>query len=94
MRAKPSRPVTRVVVAPTPNFPPGTPLPANRVGTVVLRPDEEVEWLWTARPDGAKYVSAYRIHRTAARRTVTLTRRVKFEEPSAAAPPDPPKPQT
>lgn len=39
-------------------------LPANRVLSVELDWDEEVQWTWTVMPDGKKYVSGYTIHKS------------------------------
>lgn len=50
----------RTVYAPQPMFPPGK-APANRVISVRLDEDEEVEWQWTSLPDGQTYVSGYTI---------------------------------
>lgn len=59
--AKRPRPDLRVVPAPAPTVSPAR-LP-NRIVSVVLRPGEEVEWIWTSGPDG-EYVSGYTIVRT------------------------------
>jgi hypothetical protein len=48
----------RIVLAPPPTLSPAR-LP-NRVVSVVLRPGEDVQWIWTANPDG-QYVSGYTI---------------------------------
>ena len=50
---------SRVILAPEPELMAGQ-LAPNRVLSVKLKPDEEVEWLWTSIP-GARYVSGYRI---------------------------------
>jgi len=36
-------------------------LPPNRVLSVAVADDEEVEWIWTSTSDGTSYVSGYRI---------------------------------
>ena len=36
-------------------------LPLNRVLSVVLRADEDVQWLWTSTTEGVSYVSGYTI---------------------------------
>lgn len=51
----------RVLQAPAPNVPAGTPLPPNRLVSVIVRPGEHVEWVWTSAPDGGSYVSGYTI---------------------------------
>ena len=61
MPGKRKRPMRRAVQAPAPNLPPFAPLPPNRVVSVVLRPGEDVEWIWTYAPNGASYVSGYTI---------------------------------
>jgi hypothetical protein len=48
----------RTVTAP----PPSSALanaPANRVFSVILEADEDVEWMWTHTTDGISYVSGY-----------------------------------
>jgi hypothetical protein len=50
----------RTVTAPPPSANSPT-LPANRVLSVTLTADEEVEWIWTSTSDGTSYVSGYRI---------------------------------
>jgi hypothetical protein len=48
----------RTVVAPPPS-PAATNLPSNRVFSVALEPDEDVEWTWTSTVDSVSYVSGY-----------------------------------
>jgi hypothetical protein len=55
---------TRVVLAPEPTVSPAC-VP-NRVLSVVLRPGEEVRWVWTSGPEG-EYVSGYTIIKTLTR---------------------------
>ena len=52
----------RTVAAPPPSPASSNPLP-NRVFSVVLKADEDVEWAWTSSPDGVSYVSGYTIVR-------------------------------
>jgi hypothetical protein len=51
----------RTVFAPQPVFVPPAEPPANRVISVELNDDEEVEWGWTLLPNGQRYVSGYTI---------------------------------
>jgi len=51
----------RTVFAPQPTLMSSFELPANRVISVELNPEEEVEWAWTLLPDGTSYVSGYTI---------------------------------
>lgn len=44
--------------APSPALPSG---PANRVLSVIVGADEDVEWVWTHAADGVSYVSGYTI---------------------------------
>ncbi len=66
-----SAPTRRVVNAPPATIRSSTTLARNLVLSVVLEADEDVEWIWTATPDGTEYVSGYNIvknehaHRTA-----------------------------
>jgi len=53
---------SRMVPAPEPELMAGQ-LAPNRVLAVKLEPGEDVEWLWTALPQGGRYVSGYRILR-------------------------------
>jgi hypothetical protein len=43
--------------------PPPSPLsakmPANRVVSVIVQADEDVEWVWSSTAEGVKYVSGY-----------------------------------
>jgi hypothetical protein len=48
----------RTVVAPAPSPATMNPLP-NRVLSVTLDADEDVEWTWTSSADGVSYVSGY-----------------------------------
>jgi RES domain len=50
------------VAAPPPAPASSKPLP-NRVFSVVLKADEDVEWAWTSSPDGVSYVTGYTIVR-------------------------------
>ena len=50
----------RTVIAPLPT-PASEILPPNRILSVVLEEDEEVEWVWSTAPDGVSYVSGYAI---------------------------------
>jgi hypothetical protein len=52
----------RTITAPPPSAHSPT-VPANRVLSVVVADDEEVEWIWTSTADGTSYVSGYRILR-------------------------------
>jgi hypothetical protein len=60
-----SRERRRTAVAPPPS-PASANLPPNRVLSVVLAPDEDVEWEWTTR-GGVSYVSGYSIAKREAR---------------------------
>jgi hypothetical protein len=51
----------RTILAPETTFLPSVQPPANRVVSVDLEEDEEVQWTWTYLPDGQKYVSGYTI---------------------------------
>jgi hypothetical protein len=55
-----SQPPSRTITAPAPSFA-GATLPPNRVLSVELKPDEEVEWTTTSTADGTTYVSGYTI---------------------------------
>jgi hypothetical protein len=50
----------RIVSAPLP-YPIGSSLPANRVLSVALSDNEEVEWLWASAANGVSYVCGYNI---------------------------------
>jgi hypothetical protein len=50
----------RTIAAPRPS-PASAKTPLNRVESVVLGPDEDVEWIWTHTLDGSSYVSGYTI---------------------------------
>jgi hypothetical protein len=50
----------RVISAPLP-YPLSSSLPANRVLSVAVSDDEDVEWLWASAADGTSYVSGYNI---------------------------------
>ena len=50
----------RTVAAPAPSFASAM-LPANRVLSVDLQADEDVEWITTSTADGMTYVSGYTI---------------------------------
>ena len=56
---------TRVVNAPPPTIPSSATLLPNRVLSVALEPDEDVEWIWTATANGGEYVSGYNIRKKA-----------------------------
>jgi hypothetical protein len=58
--AKRARGNSTVVLAPEPELMAGQQVP-NRVLSVKLKSGEDVEWLWTALPQGGRYVSGYRI---------------------------------
>jgi hypothetical protein len=62
MLKKRIRAAPRVVQAPAPALMPSAPLPTNRVMSVVLRPGEDVEWIWASSADGGSYVSGFVIH--------------------------------
>jgi hypothetical protein len=50
-------------------------IPSNRVLSVVLKPSEDVNWIWTTTADGSRYVSGYKIvkrKRRSAKRTSVL----------------------
>ena len=57
------RSMPRVVYAPAPFLAPYGSLPLNSVVSVVLDAGERVEWMWTADPSGARYVTGYMISR-------------------------------
>jgi hypothetical protein len=52
--------LNRVSPPPNPHLSSQT-LPANRVLSVLLRPGEEVQWIWSVNPRGVSYVSGYEI---------------------------------
>lgn len=54
------QPPERTVSAPPPSPVSAKPLP-NRVLSVVLKADEDVEWTWTTSADGVSYVTGYAI---------------------------------
>ena len=58
--AKTSKRSQRTAIAPAPS-PATANVPANRVLSVVLEADEDVEWTWTSTVDGVSYVSGYAI---------------------------------
>lgn len=58
--AEVSQPDQRTVTAPPPSPASAKPLP-NRIFSVVLRGNEDVEWIWTHSTDGVSYVSGYKI---------------------------------
>ncbi|MFB2895248.1 hypothetical protein ACE1CI_20255 [Aerosakkonemataceae cyanobacterium BLCC-F50] len=49
----------RTVFAPQPTLVLSSNLPANRIISVELNDNEDVEWMWATLPDGTKYVSGY-----------------------------------
>ncbi|WP_322877567.1 hypothetical protein [Pseudocalidococcus azoricus] len=51
----------RTVFAPQPALVSSSQVPANRVISVEIGDDEDVEWLWISLPDGTKYVSGYTV---------------------------------
>ena len=55
-----TKPSSRTVTAPPPSNASAS-LPSNRVLSVTLGENEDVEWLWTIAADGTSYVSGYRI---------------------------------
>jgi len=55
-----AHPDQRTVTAPPPSPTSAKPLP-NRVFSVALEADEDVEWIWTHSADGSSYVSGYSI---------------------------------
>jgi hypothetical protein len=69
----------RVVFAPEPTLSPAC-VP-NRVLSVVLRPGEQVRWIWTSGPEG-QYVSGYTITKT--RALSPRRRRPPLDEPGPA----------
>lgn len=58
--AKRARGKIRVVLAPEPELMAGQ-LAPNRVLSVELKPGEDVQWLWTALPQGGRHVNGYYI---------------------------------
>jgi hypothetical protein len=54
------QPSRRTILAPPPSPASGKPI-RNRVESVVLGPDEEVEWFWAHTPEGVSYVNGYSI---------------------------------
>jgi hypothetical protein len=62
LKLQPSR---RTVLAPLPSSASAKPI-LNRVESVVLAPDEEVEWFWAHTPEGVSYVNGYSIVKKAA----------------------------
>jgi hypothetical protein len=55
-----SQPSRRTILAPLPS--PASLRPVlNRVESVVLGPDEDVEWIWAHTPEGVSYVNGYAI---------------------------------
>jgi hypothetical protein len=48
----------RTVMAPPPS-PLSAKMPANRVVSVIVQADEDVEWVWSSTAEGVKYVSGY-----------------------------------
>jgi hypothetical protein len=51
----------RTVCAPQPAIVSSSLLPANRVISVELTEDEDIEWIWISLPDGTSYVNGYTI---------------------------------
>ena len=60
MSHAPSPASPRTVTAPSPSLVSMKPLP-NRVFSVVLQADEDVEWTWMHTAEGVSYVSGYTI---------------------------------
>ena len=60
MDNKNQKPSTRVLTAPEPEDP-TQPLPPNRVLSVELTENQDIEWLWSVAPGGQRYVSGYNI---------------------------------
>ena len=58
-------PSRRTILAPLPSPASVRPIP-NRVESVMLGPDEEVEWFWAHTPEGVSYVNGYSIVKKAA----------------------------
>ena len=50
----------RIVIVPQPVVT-GSELPSNRLLTVAVQEDEDVEWTWSSLPNGQQYVSGYTI---------------------------------
>jgi hypothetical protein len=50
----------RTVIAPSPTSVSAS-IPRNRVLSVVLAADEDVEWTWSSTVEGVSYVSGYTI---------------------------------
>ena len=57
---KPEQNSIKTVNAPSP-IPESENLPENRVISVQLKSDEDVEWVWSTAPNGVSYVSGYKI---------------------------------
>jgi hypothetical protein len=57
LKPQPSR---RTILAPPPSPASFKPI-LNRVESVILGPDEEVEWIWAHTPEGVSYVNGYAI---------------------------------
>jgi hypothetical protein len=57
IKPQPSR---RTILAPLPSPASAEPI-LNRVESVVLGPDEDVEWIWAHTPEGVSYVNGYAI---------------------------------
>ena len=51
----------RTVLAPQPALISFSSLPANRVISIELDDDEDVEWMWMSLPNSMKYVCGYTI---------------------------------
>jgi hypothetical protein len=48
---------SRTILAPPPS--PASARPMNRVESVILGPEEDVEWIWAHTPEGVSYVNGY-----------------------------------
>ncbi|MSQ48542.1 MAG: hypothetical protein EXR78_09220 [Deltaproteobacteria bacterium] len=56
--AKASKRSQRTAIAPAPSQATAN-LPPNRILSVILEAEEDVEWTWTSTVDGVSYVSGY-----------------------------------
>ena len=72
--------LTRVVQAPHPLLPADL-LPANRPLSVVLKGDEDVEWVWSTLPNGHRYVSGYTIVKLHSRAPVSKCHSDRPDQP-------------
>jgi hypothetical protein len=51
----------RILFAPQLVLASSSPIPANRVISIELDDDEDVNWTWTLLSDGTKYVNGYTV---------------------------------